>query len=144
MPLVQTGSRGFALPLALSCSAVLLLSSLSLQTIALHGRQRSRQALLIAQRSDLHHSAAMDFQQRAQGANACLLRHAASEMPAIDLSPAALAAADLTPLSDPAELDLIRQMAGWPRTLEGAAEAHEPHRVPYYLYDPCSVEQGAG
>ena len=78
MPLVPTGSRGFALPLALSCSAVLLLSSLSLQTIALHGRQRSRQALLVAQRSDLHQSAAMDFQQRAQGANACLLRHAAS------------------------------------------------------------------
>ena len=78
MHFVQTGSRGFALPLALSCSAVLLLSSMSLQTIALHGRQRSRQALLVAQRSDLHHSAAMDFQQRAQGANACLLRHAAS------------------------------------------------------------------
>ena len=78
MHLVRTGSRGFALPLALSCSAVLLLSSLSLQTIALHERQRSRQALLVAQRSDLHQSAAMDFQQRAQGANACLLRHAAS------------------------------------------------------------------
>lgn len=78
MQLVRTGSRGFALPLALSCSAVLLLSSLSLQTIALHGRQRSRQALLVAQRSDLHQSAAMDFQQRAQGANACLLHHAAS------------------------------------------------------------------
>ena len=79
MHFVQTGSRGFALPLALSCSAVLLLSSMSLQTIALHGRQRSRQALLVAQRSDLHHSAAMDFQQRAQGANACLLRHATSD-----------------------------------------------------------------
>ena len=78
MPLVPTCSRGFALPLALSCSAVLLLSSLSLQTIALHGRPRSHQALLVAQRSDLHHSAAMDFQQRVQGANACLLRHAAS------------------------------------------------------------------
>jgi len=78
MQLVRTGSRGFALPLALSCSAVLLLSSLSLQTIALHGRQRSRQALLVAQRSDLHQSAAMDFQQRAQGANSCLLHHAAS------------------------------------------------------------------
>ena len=79
MHFVQPGSRGFALPLALSCSAVLLLSSLSLQTIALHGRQRSHQALLVAQRSDLHHSAAMDFQQRVQGANACLLRHATSD-----------------------------------------------------------------
>jgi hypothetical protein len=36
-------SGGFVLPLALSTAAVLLLSSLSLQTLAMHGRQRSRQ-----------------------------------------------------------------------------------------------------
>ncbi|MEQ8370454.1 MAG: arginine--tRNA ligase [Alphaproteobacteria bacterium] len=78
------------------------------------------------------------YVQYAHARASSVLRHAASEMTAIDLSPAALAAADLTPLTDPAELDLIRQMAGWPRTLEGAAEAHEPHRVPYYLYDLAS------
>ena len=38
--------RGFALPLVLTTSALLLLSSLSLQTLALHARQRSSQALL--------------------------------------------------------------------------------------------------
>jgi len=26
-------------------------------------------------------------------------------------------------------------MAGWPRIVESAAEAHEPHRIAYYLYD---------
>ena len=26
-------------------------------------------------------------------------------------------------------------MAGWPRLLEGAAEAYEPHRVAFYLFD---------
>ena len=26
-------------------------------------------------------------------------------------------------------------MAGWPRIVEAAAEAHEPHRVAFYLYD---------
>jgi arginyl-tRNA synthetase len=38
-------------------------------------------------------------------------------------------------LTDPAELGLIRLLAGWPRLLESAAEAHEPHRVAFYLYD---------
>ena len=26
-------------------------------------------------------------------------------------------------------------MAGWPRLVESAAEAHEPHRLAFYLYD---------
>lgn len=68
-----------------------------------------------------------------------VLRHAADMMPAADLSPSALAAAGLARLSDPAELALIKMMAGWPRLVEGAAEAHEPHRVAYYLYDLASA-----
>ena len=38
-------------------------------------------------------------------------------------------------VSDVAELDLIKAMAGWPRLVESAAQAHEPHRVAYYLGD---------
>ncbi len=64
-----------------------------------------------------------------------VLRNALEMFSNDELSPAALAAADLTSLDDPAELDLIRQMAGWPRLVESAAEAHEPHRVAYYLHD---------
>ena len=64
--------QGFALPLALTTSA-LLLSSLSLQTLALHARQRSSQALAIAQTRDAELSVAMAFQQHAAGAYACLL-----------------------------------------------------------------------
>jgi arginyl-tRNA synthetase len=41
-------------------------------------------------------------------------------------------------LSDPAELDLLRRLAIYPRTLEGAAAAHEPHRIAFYLYDLAS------
>ena len=67
------GSNGFALPLVLTTSALLLLSSLSLQTLALHARQRSRQALAIAQTRDAERSVAMVFQQRAAGAHGCLL-----------------------------------------------------------------------
>ncbi len=46
-----------------------------------------------------------------------------------------LADAPLEQLTDPAELDLIRQIAGYPRTLEAAAAHHEPHRIAFYLHD---------
>ena len=73
MRLPAQQQRGFALPLALTTSALLLLSSLSLQTLALHARQRSSQALAIAQTRDAEHSVAMVFQQHAAGGHACLL-----------------------------------------------------------------------
>jgi arginyl-tRNA synthetase len=41
-------------------------------------------------------------------------------------------------LDDPAELSLIRQLALYPRMLEAAALAHEPHRIAFYLYDLAS------
>jgi hypothetical protein len=66
-------SGGFVLPLALSTAAVLLLSSLSLQTLAMHGHQRSRLLFTTAERADARHSVAMDFLQRASAANRCLL-----------------------------------------------------------------------
>lgn len=47
----------------------------------------------------------------------------------------ALATVPLGSLQDPAELALIRRMAAWPRTVEAAALAHEPHRIAFYLYD---------
>ena len=75
-------SKGFALPLALTTSALLLLSSLSSQTLALHARQRSRQALAIAQTRDAERSVAMAFQQHAAGAHACLLALPSSAWPA--------------------------------------------------------------
>ena len=64
---------GFVLPLALSTAAVLLLSSLSLQTLAMHGRQRSRLLFTSAEQADARQSVAMDFLQRASGSNRCLL-----------------------------------------------------------------------
>ena len=46
-----------------------------------------------------------------------------------------LVEADLARLSDPAELALLREMASFPRVLEGAAIHYEPHRVAFYLQD---------
>jgi arginyl-tRNA synthetase len=41
-------------------------------------------------------------------------------------------------LTDPAELDLLRRLALYPRMIEAAAMAHEPHRIAFYLYDLAS------
>ncbi|HUR42669.1 MAG TPA: arginine--tRNA ligase [Aestuariivirga sp.] len=38
-------------------------------------------------------------------------------------------------LTDPAELSLIRRVAEYPRIVEAAASAHEPHRLAFYLFD---------
>jgi arginyl-tRNA synthetase len=46
--------------------------------------------------------------------------------------------AALERLVDPAELDLLRRLALYPRTIEAAASAHEPHRIAFYLYDLAS------
>jgi arginyl-tRNA synthetase len=41
-------------------------------------------------------------------------------------------------LTDPAELELLRRLAAYPRMIEAAAAAHEPHRIAFYLYDLAS------
>ena len=46
----------------------------------------------------------------------------------------ALPRADLSRL-DAEELSLVKLAAQFPRVVEGAAAAHEPHRVAFYLYD---------
>ncbi len=47
-------------------------------------------------------------------------------------------AANLTQLSDPAELALMRRIALYPRIVEAASIAHEPHRIAFYLFDLAS------
>jgi arginyl-tRNA synthetase len=49
-----------------------------------------------------------------------------------------LADAAVERLTDPAELDLLRRLALYPRMMEAAATAHEPHRIAFYLYDLAS------
>jgi arginyl-tRNA synthetase len=41
-------------------------------------------------------------------------------------------------LTDPGEIDLLRRLAAYPRMIEAAAVAHEPHRIAFYLYDLAS------
>jgi arginyl-tRNA synthetase len=69
-----------------------------------------------------------------------VMRHAAGMWPdAVGHTPGVEVLARLT---DPAELGLIRLLAGWPRLVESAAEAHEPHRVAFYLYDLAAAFHG--
>jgi len=51
----------------------------------------------------------------------------------VDTSDAALAALDPAALSHPAEIALIRKLADWPRQVEIAARAQEPHRIAGFL-----------
>ena len=64
-----------------------------------------------------------------------VFRQAAETMPDLDLGNESLLSANLDLLTDPGELALIKTIAGWPRIVESAAEAHEPHRLAFYLYD---------
>lgn len=47
--------------------------------------------------------------------------------------------AALERLDQPGEIDLLKRIAQYPRVIEGAALAHEPHRVAFYLYDLASA-----
>ena len=45
---------------------------------------------------------------------------------------------DLSPLDHASELALIKKLGAWPRLVDAAATAHEPHRVSFYLYELAS------
>jgi arginyl-tRNA synthetase len=79
------------------------------------------------------------YVQYAHARCASVFRQAAEAFPGADFSAAQLEKADLSILSDEAEMDLIHRIAQFPRTIEAAAEAHEPHRVAFYLYDLASA-----
>lgn len=68
-----------------------------------------------------------------------LLRRARDEAGMVVPSDAELAAVDLSSLTHEADLALIARIAEWPRQVRLAAEAHEPHRVAFYLYDLASA-----
>lgn len=67
-----------------------------------------------------------------------VMRNAKEMFPNIDSSNSVLASADIQRLNSEDELKLVRLMASWPRFVESAAEAHEAHRVAFYLHDLAS------
>jgi arginyl-tRNA synthetase len=71
------------------------------------------------------------YVQYAHARTRSVMRQAAAAGIATD----GLATTPLDRLVDPGELALVRLIAQWPRQVEAAAQAHEPHRIAFYLYD---------
>ena len=71
-----------------------------------------------------------------------IFRNAREVMPHLPDDPAAraelLSTAPLERLTDPGELSLMRRIALYPRLIEAASLAHEPHRIAFYLYELAS------
>ncbi|ARO29894.1 arginyl-tRNA synthetase [Rhizobium sp. NXC14] len=66
-----------------------------------------------------------------------VFRQAREAFPGLDVSPEDLAKA-VAGIEDPAELQLVAKLAEFPRVVEAAAQAQEPHRIAFYLYDLAS------
>jgi arginyl-tRNA synthetase len=71
------------------------------------------------------------YVQYAHARTCSVLRNAASE----GLFPGA---PEFSLLTDESELALTRRIAEFPRLIEAAAQAHEPHRIAFYLYELAS------
>ena len=71
-----------------------------------------------------------------------VFRQAADAFPDLDLSSVDLAGAIDGAIVDPAELQLIAKLAEYPRVVEAAALAQEPHRIAFYLYDLAAAFHG--
>src|SRR5690606_24228041 len=84
------------------------------------------------------------YVQYAHARTHSVFRNAAADMPDLDTSEAALAAADLSLLSTPEELELIRALGAWPRQVAQAAKAYEPHRIAFYLHELAALFHAFG
>jgi arginyl-tRNA synthetase len=82
------------------------------------------------------------YVQYAHARTHSVFRAAQKDLPNLDMSAAALDAAEIERLSSSAELELIRAVAQWPRIVAAAAVAHEPHRIAFYLYELAGAFHG--
>ena len=69
-------------------------------------------------------------------------RKAVEELPGLDLADAVLATEDIALLTQASERSLMRLLAQYPRVVEQAAVAREPHRITFYLYDVAGELNG--
>jgi arginyl-tRNA synthetase len=75
------------------------------------------------------------YVQYAHARASSVLRNVRETFPDLDPEEGTLAKSDLGRLTDEGEIALIRRIAQFPRLVEAAAVAHEPHRIGFYLYD---------
>ena len=79
------------------------------------------------------------YVQYAHARCASIFRQAREAFPGLDLSRQALAGADLARLTDEAEIGIVKLIAAYPRIVEGAAAAHEPHRLAFFVHELASA-----
>ena len=79
------------------------------------------------------------YVQYANARGHSILRQARAAFPDLDLSAESLSASSLDLLSDEGEKAIAKLIAQYPRQIEAAAAAHEPHRVAFYLHDLASA-----
>ena len=72
-------------------------------------------------------------------ARACSVLRNVAEVAKTAMDDDALTRAELSRLTHADELALIKLLGGWPRLIETAAEAHEPHRIAFYIHDVASA-----
>jgi arginyl-tRNA synthetase len=82
------------------------------------------------------------YVQYAHARAASVFRNMAEAFPELTPDSEEVATADLGQLTDPSELAVIRQLAYFPKLMQGAAKAHEPHRIAFYLYELASNFHG--
>ena len=75
------------------------------------------------------------YVQYAHARGRSVLRQGQATFPGLDLGRPALAGADLALLADEGERAILRLLAQFPRIVEQAASAREPHRVAFYAHD---------
>jgi arginyl-tRNA synthetase len=75
------------------------------------------------------------YVQYAHARTCSVFRQAATEISNFAVNLEAITEAPLDTLADAGEMALIRRLSAYPRVIEAAAEAHEPHRIAFYLYD---------
>jgi arginyl-tRNA synthetase len=82
------------------------------------------------------------YVQYGHARGASIFRNAREEVPQLPATDAErrawLAKAPVERLDDAGELSILRRIALYPRLIEAAAAAHEPHRVAFYLYELAS------
>ncbi len=79
------------------------------------------------------------YVQYAHARVASVFRNVGETFPELADRKTAIQMADLSLLTDEGELDLVKRLAGFPKLISGAARAHEPHRLAFYLYDLASA-----
>ncbi len=79
------------------------------------------------------------YVQYAHARGRSVIRQAQAALKDAPLDPASLSSARLELLEDSGEIELIKLIAQYPRQIDAAAAAHEPHRIAFYVHELASA-----